>query len=562
MNWMEQIFHSVWQVSLSATLLITFGWLAIAVLGSRMPAWARHGIWLLVFLRLVMPVVPPTGFSIWNLGRVQGRDVIRKIDPLVRPSPVTFERSAGYQPVIRQRDTLWHKRSAPMISVVWVFGMLMWVGVAVVRHRRMARWVRGQGMCTEERVLAAVELARAAFKVRKPIVTVPDQRFEAPAVFGWRRPVLLLPERWLKEASEEEIHAVLLHEMAHVKCRDAALTWVFILVRSVHWFNPFVWYAFRRLRAERELFCDALVLKQLQMPQRTVYGNTLLKLAAQLSGAIAPPTLVPVLQHKPEIHRRIHMIAKYKSTPWLLSAAFTLLLIVLAGITFTRAADKPAAPAVAAPQPQTKALELLEHEIAKQQEIVRKLQAESGALAEKAETSGSAEALQKLRGQRIDAQAELVRVSSLLTYLKKLSKEDLRRSINTASPDNHLSQLMQQRDAMEQKVAELLEEVATEHPDVKRATRVLAQIEKQIENRIGGILSGLDARLSAEKAHLEALDKAIDEATDRFRISMQHSRPYQESLRELQAQEEILQRLRLRMVQERIDVAIEGERQK
>ena len=162
----------------------------------------------------------------------------------------------------------------------------------------------------------------------------------------------------------------------------------------------------------------------------------------------------------------------------------------------------------------------------------------------------SAEALQKLRGQRIEAQAEVVRLSSLYNSLKKLSREDLRHSINTASPDNHLSQLMQQRDSMEQKLADLLEEHATEHPDDKRATRVLAQIEKQIDGRMTGILSGMDARLSAEQEHLSALDKALEQATVRYRQSLKLNRPYQETLQDLRAQEEILQRLRLRLADE------------
>ena len=552
MNWVGPLFERVWQISLSATVLIGLGWLVILFFGRRMPAWARYGIWLLVFLRSMMPVVPPAEFSVWNLGKGQGAVV----------TPAVFERPAGYKPAIQQIENLRYEKKMSMIPMVWLIGMLAWFAIAVVRNRRVARWVRGHGRCTDERVLSAVDRAQVAFKVRKPIAAVINERFEAPAVFGWWRPVLLLPQAWLKEATDEEIYGVLLHEMTHVKCRDALLNWVFILVRSIHWFNPLVWYALRRLRAEREVFCDALVLKRLQAPERSVYGSTLLKIAAQLSGATAPPTLVPILQHKPEIHRRIHMIAKYKTTPWLLSAAFALVLAALAGITFTRAADKPAPPAVAAPQPQTKGLDLLEREIAKQQEIVRKLQAQSSVLAENAETSGTAETLQKLRGQRIEAQAELVRLSSLYNSLKKLGREDLRNSINTASPDAHLSQLMQQRDAMEQKLVELVEQVAPEHPDVKRATRVLAQIDKQIYNRVQGIMSGLDARLAAEKAHLDALDKAIEEATARFRVNMKESRPYQEALRELQAQEEILQRLRLRMVQERIDAAVEGAKPK
>jgi len=468
-----------------------------------------------------------------------------------------MERSAGYKPAIQQTESLrYEERRVPLVAVAWMVGALACMAFAVVRHRRLSNWVRRLSPCSEERVITLVDRARAAFAVRKPIAVLINDRFEAPAVFGWRKPRLLLPEAWLKDASEGELYGVLLHEIAHVRCRDALLNWACIFIRSVHWFNPLAWYAFRRLRAEREVFCDGLVMARLRPPERTVYGNTLLKMAAQLSGAVTPPTLVPVLQHKPEIHRRIHMIAKYKSTPWLLSAALALLLIALAGITFTRAAERKAPPATApAVLPASvKSLDLLKDELAKQEAIVRHLQSETSKMAEElgpAELSG-ADTLQKLALVRVDVNAELVRLSSLHKQLTSQSQTELRQTIGSALPDNQLSQLMQQLDMAEQKIADLIEDRAPEHPDVKRITRVVAQINKQIESRIDGMVSGLQARLAAERAHLDALSKELDQAHARYIERSQRNRPYQESLQELRGQEEVLQRLRLRMLDERI----------
>jgi beta-lactamase regulating signal transducer with metallopeptidase domain len=551
----------VWEASLSAAVLIALGWLVIACFGNRLPAWARYGIWLLVFLRLMVPVVPKAGFSVWNL-----REVL-KADTSVRQPPAVVEQPEGYKPALQQVESQRYERRVPVISLVWFGGMLTCMIVAVVRHRRLSRWVRQLAPCKDKPVLSMVDRAQAAFGVRKSIAVLIDNRFGTPAVFGWKQPSVLLPQT---PFNEQELYGVLLHEIAHVKCRDGLFNWVWIFVRSVHWFNPLVWYAFRRLRAERELFCDALVLKRLQPPERAVYGNMLLTISTQLSGQAAPLTLTSILQQKPEIHRRIHMIAKYKSTPWLLSAAFTLLLIALAGITFTRAAERkappgPAAPAAAVtPAASTKALDLLKDELDKQEAIVRHLQKETSKMAEKlepAELSG-ADTLQKLALVRVDVNAEVVRLSSLYKQLMGQNRAELRQTIGSALPDNQLSQLMQQLDMAQQKLADLIEDRAPEHPDVKRTKRVLAQINIQIESRIDGIVSGLKARIAAEEAHLDALGKELDQARARYVERSQRNRPYQESLQELRAQEEILQRLRLRMVQERIDIAIEGGREK
>ena len=53
---------------------------------------------------------------------------------------------------------------------------------------------------------------------------------------------------------------VLLHELAHLKRHDLAVNWLLGLLQSVHWFNPALWLVFRRVRADREVACDELVL--------------------------------------------------------------------------------------------------------------------------------------------------------------------------------------------------------------------------------------------------------------------------------------------------------------
>jgi hypothetical protein len=308
-------------------------------------------------------------------------------------------------------------------------------------------------------------------------------------------------------------------------------------------------------------------MARLQPPQRALYGSMLLRLAAQLSGSAAPPTLMPILQHKPEIHRRIHMIAKYKSTPWLLSAAFTLLLIALAGITFTRAAERKAPPAVALPaEPvvagspeRAKPLDILRDEVDRQEQIVRKLQSKASALAvELGSTESSAsDVLQKLALLQADARTEASRLSSLYDHLRGLNRSDLPNAIHTASPDQQLSQLMQQRDLAEQKLADLLQDHAPEHADVKRITRVLAQIVKQIDSRIDGILTGMKTQLAVQKAHLKELDHELESANRRNVERSLRQGPYQEMLQELRTEEEILRRLRLRLADERISNALD-----
>jgi beta-lactamase regulating signal transducer with metallopeptidase domain len=81
------------------------------------------------------------------------------------------------------------------------------------------------------------------------------------ATWGWVRPRVLLPagaHGW----SVDRIRIVLLHEIAHVVRNDWATQVFAEIVRSVYWFNPFVWIAGRRLRQESERAADDAVLNR------------------------------------------------------------------------------------------------------------------------------------------------------------------------------------------------------------------------------------------------------------------------------------------------------------
>ena len=68
-HWVEEVFRWILQTTWQTTILVGLILLAQWLLRRRLaPAW-RYGLWLLLIARLLMPVVPPSGFSIFNLAR-------------------------------------------------------------------------------------------------------------------------------------------------------------------------------------------------------------------------------------------------------------------------------------------------------------------------------------------------------------------------------------------------------------------------------------------------------------------------------------------------------------
>jgi beta-lactamase regulating signal transducer with metallopeptidase domain len=81
-------------------------------------------------------------------------------------------------------------------------------------------------------------------------------RLDAPAVLGWFRPVVLLPVRALTGLAEEQIEAVIAHELAHIRRFDCFVNLFQVATETLLFYHPAVWWLSQRVRAEREHCCD------------------------------------------------------------------------------------------------------------------------------------------------------------------------------------------------------------------------------------------------------------------------------------------------------------------
>ena len=173
-----------------------------------------------------------------------------------------------------------------------------------------------------------------------------------PAVLGvWRRRVVL-PRDFDTAFDAEERRLMLLHEGVHLRRGDNAWNLLASALLVLHWFNPIAWWAWRRMRADQEMSCDAAVLRVEAPAALAAYAGALLKVQGV---ALAPP-LATAWQSTHPLVERIRMLQVHRISPARHRAGIRLatLAVLLAGIGgHALQAGAGALPAAASPDEQS-----------------------------------------------------------------------------------------------------------------------------------------------------------------------------------------------------------------
>ncbi len=111
--------------------------------------------------------------------------------------------------------------------------------------------------------------------IARPVEMLLSLNETEPGIFGILRPRLLWPQAISARMDDAHIEAIIRHELLHVLRRDNLAALVHMMVQSLFWFHPLVWWMGERLVQERERVCDEEVL--LSGGDRRIYAESILR---------------------------------------------------------------------------------------------------------------------------------------------------------------------------------------------------------------------------------------------------------------------------------------------
>jgi beta-lactamase regulating signal transducer with metallopeptidase domain len=188
--------------------------------------------------------------------------------------------------LVRNESPVIPHRTGVVLSSSWANGLfLAWLGIAglLVIRLCISLWhvhaLRRQ--CNPADSPELVEKIARHANGRSIRLLISDE-VRVPTALGFLKPAIVLPRWTLEQLSSEELNAVLLHELAHLRRYDDWTNLAQKILKAVFFFHPAVWFIENRLALEREMACDDFVLRH--ATNAGSYAASLISLAEKALG--------------------------------------------------------------------------------------------------------------------------------------------------------------------------------------------------------------------------------------------------------------------------------------
>ncbi|MBL7185067.1 MAG: ankyrin repeat domain-containing protein [Phycisphaerae bacterium] len=311
-------------------------------------AHVRYLLWLIVLAKCLVPPLLEVPVAVLPERVPVAAAFTIPLPAAVETMPETtgpLEVAPIVAPVVPSRPQLSPRQ---WIVIGWLAGVLAFACIAAVKAGRTVRWLRRDRRPLSHDVQTGVNDLLSPLGLRRLPRMWLLEGIGQPFVWGAVRGDIYLPASFVRIPDDGHRRHVLGHELGHVMRFDAAVNLVQIIAQSVFWFHPLVWWANRRIRAEREKCCDEMAIARLNA-QAKDYTRAIVETLVTEYESTRPVPSLAIAGPVRNIEERIKIMLKpgkkfYKhaSVPVLLIVGLIALLAVPTALVLTaRAGTAP-----------------------------------------------------------------------------------------------------------------------------------------------------------------------------------------------------------------------------
>ena len=293
---------------------------------------AKYYLWLLLALRLMLPVLPQSSLSVQNVLPQQMPTAVSTLPadipvaPAAEPMPIVeAPTKVADAPTVSAMPAPAPAEKSPSLPTVllWIYALGVGISALVylILYLRTARMLSKLPDCTDAETLAIWQSLRPGLSLPASIRL---KRGSQGMSGGLIHPTIVLP----LEITGSDAAPILIHEAQHISSHDLWIMTLYRLLRCIYWFNPVVWLCFRQAFFDSEGACDQRVLESGLVSGKD-YAQALYR--ESLLTARDGLYLRTAFGGKHTIRRRIAQIARFHGKRrWMLPLALVLVLTISA----------------------------------------------------------------------------------------------------------------------------------------------------------------------------------------------------------------------------------------
>lgn len=291
------------------------------ILKKHVTADVQYYIWYIFAAALILPFVPYTPFE---PGRLLSkiRDLFTPAASLSTGIParqsvdMTAPAQLGLSDLAASFSGTSFRTLGVILTVIWAAGCFVTAGfflyqIFKIRRIRKAAYLITPG--NEPELYSCCLSCMQELKIGQQISLYASCALTSPVSYGLFRPKVIIPQDMDIVLGADDVSFIFLHELQHLKHRDAALNYISCVLQIIYWFNPLVWYGFRIMQKDREIACDHSVIRTVGRERAVSYGHTLIRYAEKLHRNAFLSPLSSLGGEKSVIVQRVKEIADYKA---------------------------------------------------------------------------------------------------------------------------------------------------------------------------------------------------------------------------------------------------------
>lgn len=225
----------------------------------------------------------------------------------------------------------------PLVGVLWCIGFLFmatrYFGAFYLTQQLKAKDTTPVSAYWMDRFLTLAKNSGVTTKVKLLI----SKHVDGPLTIGFFKPVVLVPASFLTSLPQDQIEAILLHELAHIRRFDYLLNLIQVSIKTVLFYHPAIHIICRHIDENREQACDDVAVSQTHNPHPLVMGLASLRLQENKELAMAANDQETPLLFR--LKRLVGPIEKQKRPEQIVFSIITAILIASLVIGSSSVAD-------------------------------------------------------------------------------------------------------------------------------------------------------------------------------------------------------------------------------